>query len=144
MILAFLLISGIDSNFILYHIFISYLNIYIYVSNFIWILLLFLYRHVAHLGWDINNKGLELDSVDSELQQFFNNAGVSEYELQDKGTRKFIYDFIERNGGMSAVQEDIRPLVDAKNQNNQPPALPQRQEYPPPVPARTITVSFLN
>lgn len=95
------------------------------------------FRHVAHLGWDVNNKGLELDSVDSQLQQFFNNAGVSEYELQDKGTRKFIYDFIERNGGMSAVQEDIRPLVNTKN-SNQPPALPQRQEYPPPVPARTI------
>ncbi|KAL6254181.1 hypothetical protein P5V15_014804 [Pogonomyrmex californicus] len=95
------------------------------------------FRHVAHLGWDVNNKGLELDSVDSQLQQFFNNAGVSEYELQDKGTRKFIYDFIERNGGMSAVQEDIRPLANVKN-SNQPPALPQRQEYPPPVPARTI------
>lgn len=95
------------------------------------------FRHVAHLGWDVNNKGLELDSVDSQLQQFFDNAGVSEHELQDKGTRKFIYDFIERNGGMSAVQEDIRPLADTKS-NNQPPALPQRQEYPPPVPARTI------
>ncbi|XP_039303453.1 neural Wiskott-Aldrich syndrome protein [Solenopsis invicta] len=95
------------------------------------------FRHVAHLGWDVNSKGLELDSVDSELQQFFNNAGVSEYELQDKGTRKFIYDFIERNGGMSAVQEDIRPLANTKN-SNQPPVLPQRQEYPPPVPARTI------
>lgn len=95
------------------------------------------FRHVAHLGWDVNNKGLELDSVDSELQQFFNNAGVSEHELQDKGTRKFIYDFIERNGGMSAVQEDIRPLANIKTAN-QPPALPQRQEYPPPVPARTI------
>ncbi|XP_012214567.1 actin nucleation-promoting factor WASL-like [Linepithema humile] len=94
------------------------------------------FRHVAHLGWDINNKGLELDSVDPQLQQFFNNAGVSEHELKDKGTRKFIYDFIERNGGMSAVQEDIRPLVNARS--NQPPALPQRQEYPPPVPARTI------
>ncbi|XP_011057484.1 PREDICTED: neural Wiskott-Aldrich syndrome protein isoform X3 [Acromyrmex echinatior] len=95
------------------------------------------FRHVAHLGWDVNNKGLELDSVDLQLQQFFNNAGVSEYELQDKGTRKFIYDFIERNGGMSAVQEDIRPLINAKN-SNQPPALPERQEYPPPIPARTI------
>lgn len=97
---------------------------------------------MAHLGWDVNSKGLELDSVDSELQQFFNNAGVSEYELQDKGTRKFIYDFIERNGGMSAVQEDIRPLANTKN-SNQPPVLPQRQEYPPPVPARTIPVSFI-
>lgn len=95
------------------------------------------FRHVAHLGWDVNNKGLELDSVDSQLQQFFNNAGVSEHELQDKGTRKFIYDFIERNGGMSAVQEDIRPLTNIKS-TIQPPALPQRQEYPPPVPARTI------
>ncbi|XP_032687071.1 neural Wiskott-Aldrich syndrome protein-like isoform X2 [Odontomachus brunneus] len=95
------------------------------------------FRHVAHLGWNVNNKGLELDSVDPQLQQFFDNAGVSADELQDKGTRKFIYDFIERNGGMSAVQEDIRPLANAKS-NNQPPALPQRQEYPPPVPARTI------
>lgn len=102
------------------------------------------YRHVAHLGWDVNNKGLELDSVDSQLQQFFNNAGVSEHELQDKGTRKFIYDFIERNGGMSAVQEDIRPLLTNVKNTIQPPALPQRQEDPPPVPARTILVSFFS
>lgn len=106
-------------------------------------IILISYRHVAHLGWDVNNKGLELDSVDSQLQQFFNNAGVSEHELQDKGTRKFIYDFIERNGGMSAVQEDIRPLANEKS-TIQPPALPQRQEYPPPVPARTIPVSFIS
>jgi len=67
---------------------------------------------------------------------------VSEHELQDKGTRKFIYDFIERNGGMSAVQEDIRPLINVKS-NNQPPTSPQRQEYPPPVPARMTPVSFI-
>lgn len=97
-------------------------------------------RHVAHLGWDINNKGLELDSVDSQLQQFFNNAGVSEYELQDKGTRKFIYDFIERNGGMSAVQQDIQPMTNTKTSNQLP--LPQKQDYPPPIPARTIPVSL--
>lgn len=94
------------------------------------------FRHVAHLGWDVNNKGLELDSVDSQLQQFFNNAGVSEYELQDKGTRKFIYDFIERNGGMSAVQEDIQPIPNTRTNNELP--LPQKQDYPPPIPARTI------
>lgn len=99
------------------------------------------HRHVVHLGWDINNKGLELESTD--MQEFLHNAGVSEYELQDKGTRKFIYDFIASNGGMSAVQEDIRSLTNAKSNNQLPPALPQRQEYPPPVPARTIPVSFV-
>ncbi|KAI4478562.1 PREDICTED: neural Wiskott-Aldrich syndrome protein-like [Polistes canadensis] len=97
------------------------------------------FRHLVHMGWNAENKGLELDTVDPELKKFFDKVGISEHHLRDQGTREFIYDFIESHGGMNAVKEEV-VLPSTKSRNaNQPPVLPQRQEYPPPVPARTIT-----
>lgn len=95
------------------------------------------FRHIMHMDWNVENKGLEFDTVDPQLKQFFDMVGVSEHELRDQATREFIYDFIESHGGMNAVKEVVLPSNDSKN-TTQSPALPQRQEYPPPVPARTI------
>ncbi|KAG7189674.1 hypothetical protein KM043_017346 [Ampulex compressa] len=96
------------------------------------------FRHVAHMGWNANSKGLELDSVDPQLKKFFDKVGVSEHQLRDQATRNFIYDFIEKHGGMNAIQDCVQDSPSNVKNNVQPPALPQRQEYPPPVPARTI------
>lgn len=65
------------------------------------------FQHVSHVGWD-PNKGFDLENVDSKLKQFFSRAGVSEQELQDKETQDFIYEFIERHGGVDAalMEED--------------------------------------
>merc|ERR1712001_763975 len=56
--------------------------------------------------------------------------GVSERELQDKDTRDFIYDFIDRHGGIEAALEEV------ENRNRTPaPAPPPRQSSiarPPP------------
>lgn len=92
------------------------------------------------MGWNAENKGLEFDAVNPELKKFFDMVGVSEHQLRDQETREFIYNFIESHGGMNAVKEVVLPSTKSRN-TNQPPVLPQRQEYPPPVPARTITVS---
>lgn len=92
------------------------------------------------MGWNAENKGLEFDAVNPELKKFFDMVGVSEHQLRDQETREFIYNFIESHGGMNAVKEVVLPSTKSRNAN-QPPVLPQRQEYPPPVPARTITVS---
>lgn len=52
---------------------------------------------------------------------FFDQAGVSEHQLQDKNTRDFIYAFINTHGGIDQVKKEV-----------QAPDVP-----PPPVPART-------
>jgi hypothetical protein len=45
--------------------------------------------------------------VDPKLKQFFSKAGVSERELQDKDTRDFIYDFIDKHGGIEAALLEV-------------------------------------
>ena len=63
--------------------------------------------------------------------------GVSERELQDKDTRDFIYDFIDRHGGIEAALEEV------ENRNRTPaPAPPPRQSSiaRPPPPSKVCTV----
>lgn len=92
------------------------------------------FRHIAHMGREVG-KDIETDFNDPSLQIFLlEKVGVSDHQLQDEKLRKFIYNFIEDHGGMNAIREDIS----APNLKTQPPAVPQRQECPPPVPARTI------
>lgn len=127
------------------------------IYNFGYILQIYVYiyfnifRHVTHLSWNTSSKELELDKVDPHLKMFLDIVGVSEHQFRNQDTRDFIYDFIEKNGGMNAIREDISSSVPKTNtqqqfqqlqqqHQQQSPAAPQRQEYPPPVPARTITV----
>lgn len=49
------------------------------------------FRHVQHVGWD-PNRGFDLDGVDQDFQTFFEKAGISHNELEDEGTRRFIYE----------------------------------------------------
>ena len=65
--------------------------------------------------------------------------GVSERELQDKDTRDFIYDFIDRHGGIEAALEEV------ENRNRTPaPAPPPRQSSiaRPPPPSKVCTQCF--
>lgn len=110
------------------------------------------------MGWNSNNKGIDLEPLDLHLKIFLDKVGVSEHQFRNQDTRNFIYDFIEKNGGMSAIREDISSSISKGNtqqqqsqqqqhqpppQQQQPPVAPPRQEYPPPVPARTIPVGIL-
>ena len=63
--------------------------------------------------------------------------GVSERELQDKDTRDFIYDFIDRHGGIEAALEEV------ENRNRTPaPAPPPRQSSiaRPPPPSKVCSI----
>lgn len=64
------------------------------------------FQHISHVGWD-PNRGFDLENVDPKLKQFFSKAGVSEKELQDKETRDFIYDFIDKHGGIEAAMQEV-------------------------------------
>jgi len=46
-----------------------------------------------------------MKDIDPDTRQFFQEAGVTEKDMQDKEKRKFIYDFIEKQGGMEAVRK---------------------------------------
>ena len=78
------------------------------------------FQHVSHVGWD-PNRGFDLENVDPKLQQFFSKAGVSEKELADKETREFIYDFIDKHGGVEAALKEVerkQTLEAAQSSNN--------------------------
>lgn len=87
------------------------------------------FRHLSHVGWD-PNKGFDVDISDPQLKLFFDKAGVSDSQLQDRETREFIYDFINRHGGIDAVKDEVVY-----------PQTPQPPVGPPPVPARSAPVS---
>ncbi|XP_068034596.1 actin nucleation-promoting factor WAS-like [Anomalospiza imberbis] len=76
------------------------------------------FKHVGHIGWDPNG-GFDLAALDPALRSLFAQAGISERHLADAETSRLIHDFIERQGGLQAVREEMR-----------------RQGPPPPPPGR--------
>uniref|UniRef100_A0A1B6MIX4 WH1 domain-containing protein n=2 Tax=Graphocephala atropunctata TaxID=36148 RepID=A0A1B6MIX4_9HEMI len=102
------------------------------------------FRHISHVGWDIN-KGFDasLSNEESpELKEFFQQAGVSEIQLQDRATRDFIYEFIQVNGGLNRVvnelQSDKRNDIVRKD-NHYPTGTRHERDGlpgPPPLPMR--------
>ncbi|GFS90569.1 wiskott-Aldrich syndrome protein [Trichonephila clavipes] len=78
------------------------------------------FTHLQHVGWH-PERGFNIESVDQELQDFFNLAGVSEKDLKDCETRTFIYDFINNHGGVEKAKQEIA-----------------QKAAPPPVPVRDI------
>uniref|UniRef100_H3ACP6 WASP actin nucleation promoting factor n=1 Tax=Latimeria chalumnae TaxID=7897 RepID=H3ACP6_LATCH len=86
------------------------------------------FKHVSHVGWDPNS-GFDLNSMDPDLRNLFNQAGISDAQLVDAETSKVIYDFIEKQGGLEAVKEEMRKQGPAP-----PPPPPSRSGGLPPVP----------
>ncbi|XP_066989704.1 actin nucleation-promoting factor WASL-like isoform X3 [Macrobrachium rosenbergii] len=108
------------------------------------------FKHIKHIDYEAN-KGMPELIDDNKLQGFFRVVGVSEQQLSDRRTRQFIYDFIERNGGVEkAVEEDKLysslplppPQVSANSTASHcmPPPLPN---YPvsPPAPRRSLNTN---
>jgi Wiskott-Aldrich syndrome protein len=95
------------------------------------------FQHVQHIGWNPNT-GFDLENVDPNLIKFFEVAGVSQEQLTDQDTRTFIYDFIDRHGGIdAAIQEVKRP---PPSKPSVPPPPPRRSIPPPPPPPLPTSV----
>lgn len=45
-----------------------------------------------------------MEEVDPAIKNLFDSAGITETQMQDKDTAQFIYDFIEKRGGVDAVK----------------------------------------
>nr|KAG5699502.1 hypothetical protein BaRGS_020061 [Batillaria attramentaria] len=65
------------------------------------------FRHVSHVGWD-PNKGFDMNNLDSDMQQLFQSVGISGDSQVDKETVDFIYDFVEKHGGIEAVRQEMK------------------------------------
>ena len=48
-----------------------------------------------------------MNNIDPDTRQFFAEAGVTEKDMQDQAKRQFIYDFIEKQGGIDAVRRYV-------------------------------------
>nr|XP_022295886.1 neural Wiskott-Aldrich syndrome protein-like [Crassostrea virginica] len=83
------------------------------------------FRHVNHVGWD-PERGFEMDKLDEDMKNLFISVGISNNDQVDKETIDFIYDFVEKNGGIEQVKREMlsRPP---------PPPPPSAQPPPPPV-----------
>ncbi|XP_053330234.1 actin nucleation-promoting factor WAS isoform X2 [Spea bombifrons] len=88
------------------------------------------FKHVSHVGWDPNN-GFDVNALDPELRSLFSLAGISDAQLADAETSKLIYDFIEQQGGVEAVKQEMR-----KSDTAPPPPPPSRNAPLPPPPGR--------
>lgn len=82
------------------------------------------FKHVSHVGWDARHGFNMVDVSDENLRKFFAEAGVSDKQLTDMDTRKFIYDFLEKNGGMEAIKDTLHN--DRTDYPTPPPAVPPR------------------
>lgn len=76
------------------------------------------FKHLAHVGWNNNQKCAELNS---DVMTFLEKAGVSQQQMNDADTREYIYGFLAQN-----------KLLDSEK---------QKQAPPPPVPSRNNTLS---
>uniref|UniRef100_A0A8C5QNI3 WASP actin nucleation promoting factor n=1 Tax=Leptobrachium leishanense TaxID=445787 RepID=A0A8C5QNI3_9ANUR len=84
------------------------------------------FKHVSHVGWDPNN-GFDMNALDPDLRQLFSRAGISDAQLADAETSKLIYDFIEQQGGVDAVKQEMR-------RSELPPPPPPSRDAPLPPP----------
>eukprot|EP00795_Rhopilema_esculentum_P014200 gene14200-5207_t len=86
------------------------------------------FRHVGHVGWDPKG-GFDVNNIDPKWKKLFDSAGITEKELEDEETSKFIYDFVEKHGGIekaaAEMEECFKPLP-------QPPSRDDSLVAPPP------------
>ncbi|CAL1534562.1 unnamed protein product, partial [Lymnaea stagnalis] len=97
--------------------------------------------HLSHLGWD-PEKGFDMNNLEPEMRNLFQSVGIAQDQEVDKETVDFIYDFVEKHGGMDAVKKEfggsksMPPPPPPGSRMNAPPPPPNRTPGPPPPPSR--------
>ena len=74
---------------------------------------------------------LQSSNISSEWKQLLDTVGVTEEQLKDKETANFIYDFVEKHGG---IKEANRQLEASRSRKPPPPPSHSRGAPPPPPP----------
>lgn len=107
------------------------------------------FQHLAHVGWDPNTGAFDSSNIDSAWKKLLDTVGVSDAELKDEQTAKFIYDFVEKHGGIEKANQQLEaekqrappplPSHGGGRRSGQapPPPPPHSRGAPPPPPSRT-------
>lgn len=107
------------------------------------------FQHVGHIGWDPQG-GFDIDNVqmDDNWKKLFDLVGVTDVQKQTKETMEFIYDFVEKRGGIENVTREIEmekklpltemapPAPSRGHSRGPPPPPPPSRGAPPPPPSR--------
>lgn len=48
-----------------------------------------------------------MDRLDSDMKELLEQIGIKERSKVDQDTMDFIYEFVDKNGGVNAVKEDF-------------------------------------
>lgn len=67
---------------------------------------------------------MQTAALDPDLRALFARAGISEAQLADAETSRLIYDFIEGQGGLQAVKEEMRRQGEPRRAPPHPPRAP--------------------
>lgn len=65
---------------------------------------------------------IQVNNIDPKWKKLFDSAGITEKELEDEETSQFIYDFIEKHGGIDKAAEEM------ENLGKPPPPPPSRDD----------------
>lgn len=93
------------------------------------------FKHLAHVGWDPNTGAFDSNNIDAAWKKLFDTVGVSDTDLKDEQTAKFIYDFVEQHGGIEKANQQLE--ADRQKPAPPPPSHGGRrggQGRPPPPP----------
>ena len=55
---------------------------------------------------------LKVNNIDPQWKKLFDTIGVTQTELEDEETSKFIYDFVESHGGIEKASEELAKSKD--------------------------------
>ena len=54
----------------------------------------------------------KVNNIDPQWKKLFDTIGVTQTELEDEETSKFIYDFVESHGGIEKASEELAKSKD--------------------------------
>ena len=53
---------------------------------------------------------MQVNNIDPKWKKLFDSAGITEKELEDEETSQFIYDFVEKHGGIDKAAAEMENL----------------------------------
>ncbi|KAJ3134385.1 hypothetical protein HK100_003594 [Physocladia obscura] len=94
------------------------------------------FEHVSHVGFN-QNTGFTAQNIPMEWKAIFAKAGITEEQLADKHTAKFVKKFMKENSGAGGMPAVSASTASGGARRAPPPPPPSRRAPPPPPPTRS-------
>lgn len=63
---------------------------------------------MLHLSFNLIVLCFQMNNLDPDMRTLFQSVGLTEDNDLDKDTVDFIYDFVEKHGGIDAIRQEIK------------------------------------